>query len=126
MKENTREINYNSFVQNRRGDYRENFFSIFVDNLNHKANLLCLWGLFKPFGKVRDIYLSVADGQRRKGYPFVRFASLEEARKVADMTNEMHVYGWPISTKVAQYDWNNKRSSGSRDDSRKFTDDGPK
>ena len=70
-------------------------------------------GLFKPFGKVRDIYLSAANSSRKKGFAFVRFESLEEARRVADMTDGMHIYGWPISSGVAQYGWNSRRRAGS-------------
>ncbi|KAK3199347.1 hypothetical protein Dsin_022762 [Dipteronia sinensis] len=66
------------------------------------------------FGKVRDIYLAAANGVRKRGFAFVRFATMEEARKVAEMTNEMHVYGWPISTKVVQYGWNKRRMYVSR------------
>ncbi|KAK2665489.1 hypothetical protein Ddye_004063 [Dipteronia dyeriana] len=56
MRENTRERNSNSFGQNGRGDYREKLFSIFVDNLNHKADLLCLWALewLSMIGTIKD------------------------------------------------------------------------
>ncbi|KAK1582065.1 hypothetical protein Q3G72_011534 [Acer saccharum] len=36
---------------------------------------------------------------------------MKEAVKVAKMVDEMHVYGWPISSKVAAYGWNGRRST---------------
>ncbi|KAK0601335.1 hypothetical protein LWI29_023255 [Acer saccharum] len=90
-------------------DFRDNLFSIFVDNLNSKVDLECLWGLFKPFGKVRDVYLLTEKASRRSKFAFVRFESLEEATKVAKTTNRIHVYSWPISTKVASQDWKNMK-----------------
>ncbi|KAK2659849.1 hypothetical protein Ddye_006382 [Dipteronia dyeriana] len=114
MMREDRERSSDSYNHERYSDFREKLYSIYLNNLNPKVYQVCLWGLFKTFGKVRDIYLSAAIGFLKRGFAFVRFVSLEEARKVAEMTNGMHVYGWPISTKVAQYGWNKKRLSGSR------------
>ncbi|KAK2640223.1 hypothetical protein Ddye_028018 [Dipteronia dyeriana] len=47
-----------------------------------------LWSLFKVFGRVRDIYLSAATERRKIGYAFVRFGTIEKARRVADKTND--------------------------------------
>ena len=96
------------------GGFRDNLFSIFVDNLNAKVDYECLWGLFKPFGKVRDVFLSAEKSTRSSKFAFVcfvRFETMEEANKVAKTTNGMHVYNWPIVTKMASYDWNKRRSS---------------
>ncbi|KAK2654193.1 hypothetical protein Ddye_014049 [Dipteronia dyeriana] len=65
--------------------------------------------MFKPFGKVRDIFLSSKKTFRRSCYAFIRFETLEEDRKVALMVDGMHIYGWPINTKVVEYDWNDRR-----------------
>ena len=73
-------------------------------------DLECLWGSFKPFGKVRDVYLSFNKVSRRSKFAFVRFESLEEATNMAKTTNGMHIYSWPISTKVASQDWKNRRT----------------
>ncbi|KAK3230290.1 hypothetical protein Dsin_002171 [Dipteronia sinensis] len=70
-----------------------------------------LWGIFKAFGKVRDIYLSPKPNSRKSCFAFVRFATMEEASKVFGLTNGMHVYGWPISVRIASYGWNNRRTS---------------
>ena len=101
MRENARERNAAFTRNDHRGDFRDNLFSIFVDNLNEKVDYECLWGLFKPFGKVRDIYLSAGKINRSSKFAFVRFDTAEEAVKVAEITNGMHVYSWPIMTKVA-------------------------
>ncbi|KAK1583774.1 hypothetical protein Q3G72_026798 [Acer saccharum] len=58
---------------------------------------------------VRDIYLSPKSRFRRSCFAFVRFATREEANKVAMLMNGMHVYGWPISSKVASLDWSNRK-----------------
>ena len=41
-----------------RNDFRESLFSVFVDNLSPKVDQIYLWELFKPVGRVRDVYLS--------------------------------------------------------------------
>ena len=92
-------------------DFRENLFSIFVDNLNPKVDQRCLWDVFKPFGKVRDVFLSMEKRARRSKFAFVRFETLEEAIKVAKTIDGMIVYGWSIVSKVASYGWSNRRFS---------------
>ncbi|KAK0602078.1 hypothetical protein LWI29_030135 [Acer saccharum] len=108
MRENFRERFSASTGKDSKEDFRDNLFSIFVDNLHLKVDYECLWGLFKPFGKVRDIYLSAEKIRRRSRFAFVRFGTQEEASKVAATTNGMHMYGWPIATKVAARGWKNK------------------
>ncbi|KAK2645152.1 hypothetical protein Ddye_020347 [Dipteronia dyeriana] len=98
-----------------RRDFREELFSIFVDNLNPSVDSMGLWGIFKPFGKVMDVFLSTKNRLRREHYAFIRFGSLEEANKVERMTNEMYIYGWSIVSKVASYGWNRRRSIKSRE-----------
>ena len=100
-RDNSRVRSSNSLGQERRSDFRGNLHSIFVDNLNQKADLLCLWGVFKCFGRVRDIYLPAANKNRKIGYAFVRFSTLEEAKRVAVKTNGMHIYGGAIKVSVA-------------------------
>ena len=67
-----------------------------------------LWNIFKPFGRVRDVYLSSKSRARRSLFAFIRFETMEEATKVARLTNKMYVYGWPIVSKVASYGWNKR------------------
>ena len=108
MRENLRERNAAQSNNDNRRDFRDNLYSIFVDNLNPKVDYECLWGLFKPFGKVRDIYLSPDKSRRTSRFAFVRFGTQEEATKVAMTTNGMHVYSWPIVTKMADRGWKNR------------------
>ncbi|KAK3221127.1 hypothetical protein Dsin_015097 [Dipteronia sinensis] len=123
-RENPRERSVESWDQARRADLRGNLHSIFVDNLNQQADLPCLWGVFKCFGRVRDIYLPAANRSRRSGYAFVRFATLEEAQRVTEMTNGMHIYGWPIKVSVAQYGWKNRRLKSPREAGGNSTEEG--
>ncbi|KAI9174729.1 hypothetical protein LWI28_021923 [Acer negundo] len=90
-------------------DFRENLVSIFVDNVNDQVDTMCIWGIFKPFGKVRDVYFAEVNSKRKIGYAFVRFGSLEKAKKVAGLTNGMHVYGSLIRVKVVEHGWNRRR-----------------
>ena len=46
-------------ANNGRDDFRENLVSIFVDNLNPVVDQKGLWGIFKSFGLVRDLHLSL-------------------------------------------------------------------
>ncbi|KAK3226180.1 hypothetical protein Dsin_006042 [Dipteronia sinensis] len=92
----------------RRKDFRENLFSIFIDNVNPKVNVACLWEVFKVFGRVREFFLSTQKGARQSCFAFIRFDSLEEASKVANKVDGMHVYGWPIRAKIAEYGWKSR------------------
>ncbi|KAK3200315.1 hypothetical protein Dsin_023730 [Dipteronia sinensis] len=95
-----------------RSRFREGLFSIFVDNLNAQVDQKGLWEIFKPFGKVRDVFLSTPKDGIGRCYAFIRFATLSEASKVAKATDGMHVYGWPIWVKLAAYGWKDRRKVG--------------
>ncbi|KAK3219527.1 hypothetical protein Dsin_013497 [Dipteronia sinensis] len=95
-------------------DFRENLFSIFVDNLNSKVDVACLWEIFKSFGRVRDVFLSSKSTSRGKCFSFIRFESLEEARRVAENVNGKSVYGWLINSKVAAFGWKNRRKDSEK------------
>ncbi|KAK3205846.1 hypothetical protein Dsin_019892 [Dipteronia sinensis] len=105
MRENRGERRSGAIGQGRLRDFRENLVSIFVDNLNQQVDQPFSWNLFKVFGRVRDIYLSTATVHRKIGYAFVRFGTIEEARRMAEKTNDMHIYGWSIRAKMAQNGW---------------------
>ncbi|KAK4854852.1 hypothetical protein QYF36_001875 [Acer negundo] len=115
MRKKVRERKSEAFVGKRFNglhgdrDFRHNLVSIFVDNLKPCVNQKGLWGIFRDFGLVRDLYLSPKSRERRSCFAFVRFATREEADRVIRQTNRMHVYGWPIISKVASINWNNKR-----------------
>ncbi|KAI9164681.1 hypothetical protein LWI28_000238 [Acer negundo] len=94
----------------RRKYFRENLVSIFVDNLHFKVDTMCIWRIFKPFGKVKDVYLIGVNENIKKGYASLRFGTIKEAKKVAGLTHGIHVYGWLISVKMAEYGWNRRRS----------------
>ncbi|KAK2643838.1 hypothetical protein Ddye_019033 [Dipteronia dyeriana] len=87
-----------------RKDFRDGLVSIFIGNLNPEIDSMGLWGIFKVFGKVRDVYLSSKKNFNGSVFAFIRFGTLEEAGKVAKNVNGMHVYGRPIVAKVATYD----------------------
>ncbi|KAK1567862.1 hypothetical protein Q3G72_017572 [Acer saccharum] len=95
-----------------RSDYRDSLYSVFIDNINPMTEVDCLWGVFKVFGRVRDIFLSAKISSRRSRYAFIRFGTREEALKVAKTVHGMHAYGWPINASMAEYDWNDRRSAG--------------
>ena len=39
-------------------DFRQNLVLVFVNNINPIVDYVRLWGIFKPFGRVRDVFLS--------------------------------------------------------------------
>ncbi|KAK1580845.1 hypothetical protein Q3G72_000606 [Acer saccharum] len=92
-------------------DFKDSLVSIFVDNLNPKVDQVGLWGIFKPFGWVRDVFLSGRTSSRGSRFAFVRFATTEEASRVARMTNDMQVYGWSVSVKIETFGCKNRRTS---------------
>ncbi|KAK3227970.1 hypothetical protein Dsin_007832 [Dipteronia sinensis] len=98
---------------------RESLAVLLQDNLNPKVDSACLWGIFKPHGQVRDVFLSSVSKSRRSAFAFIRFETEEEAGRVAKRVDGMHVYGWPISAKLASYGWNKRRTSGRRHGDRK-------
>ena len=95
-----------------------------MDNLNPKLDLVSLWGIFKPFGMVRDMFLSSKNSSRRSCFAFVRFASMAKITRVVEMMDGMFIYGWKISSKVAKYGWSSRRSSGLSGCSSKLHDKG--
>ena len=104
-----REVRERSFGEiGVRKDFRASLVSIFVDNLNPIVDLKCLWGIFKAFGLVKDVYLSSKSRNRKSCFAFIRFATMIEAERVVGLTNGMHIYGWSIISKVASVEWANR------------------
>ncbi|KAK0598623.1 hypothetical protein LWI29_036422 [Acer saccharum] len=115
MREKVRErssLNFKQGVKRSQKDFevegrryfREKLHSIFVNNINPVVDSRGLWGIFKPFGKVRDIYLFAKNSTRKSCFTFVRFETLEAAKKVAKLTDGMHVYGWPMHRRLLLLD----------------------
>ncbi|KAK2635508.1 hypothetical protein Ddye_030300 [Dipteronia dyeriana] len=97
MREN-RERNFRFFSQGgevringRRKDFRDKLFSVYVDNMNPVVDSTGLWGIFKFFGRVRDVFLSHKKASRNSSFGFIRFGTLEEARKVASLRKRYEV-----------------------------------
>ncbi|KAI9185836.1 hypothetical protein LWI28_011171 [Acer negundo] len=94
MREKVRERGFDSLRfrgYGRSEDFKSKLASVYIDNLNPVMDQVGLWSFFKPFGRVRDEYLSPKNSSRRRLYAFIYFESLEEATKVARLTNDMHV-----------------------------------
>ncbi|KAK3204151.1 hypothetical protein Dsin_018197 [Dipteronia sinensis] len=88
------QVKSNDWVFSRRRDYREHLFLVFIDNLNPKV-----------FGRVRDVYLSSKKSSRRSSFAFIRFEMKEEAERIVNKVNGMHIFGWPIVSKIASLGW---------------------
>ncbi|KAK2648700.1 hypothetical protein Ddye_016189 [Dipteronia dyeriana] len=71
-----------SFGHGEKRDFRDNLVAIFVDNLNPKVDQIRLWGIIKPFGLVRDVFLSSKFSLRKRRFAFIRFRTMEEANWV--------------------------------------------
>ena len=74
-------LDFNSQVKGR--DFKESLVSVFLGNLNPVVDSVGLWGMFKPFGKVRDVFLSSKKRFQRSCFAFIRFDTVEEARRLA-------------------------------------------
>ncbi|KAK3219252.1 hypothetical protein Dsin_013222 [Dipteronia sinensis] len=59
---------------------------------------------------VRDVFLSLKNSTWRSAFTFIKFKYVAEATKVARLTDGMHIYGWPINSKLAKSGWNNRRA----------------
>ena len=103
------QVKPNGWDLSRNRDFRESLFSVFIDYLNPKVDVGCLWSVFKVFGRVRDVYLSSKKSSRRSSFAFIRFETQEEAKRVAIKVNGMHIFGWPIVSKIASFGWNHRR-----------------
>ncbi|KAK2645345.1 hypothetical protein Ddye_020540 [Dipteronia dyeriana] len=99
------QVKYNIWVFSRRKDYRENLFSVLIENLNPKVDAVCLWGVFKIFGKVSDVYLSPKKSSGRSSFSFIHFKMKEAAKRVVNKMNGMHIFGRLILSKIAPLGW---------------------
>ncbi|KAK3228216.1 hypothetical protein Dsin_008078 [Dipteronia sinensis] len=97
-----------------RKDFRDGLYSIFIDNLKPEVDSKVLWGFFKAFGRVRDVFLSGRSCHRRSRFAFVRFETWEKANKVANLANERNLRRWPIVSKMAAFGWKNRLSPALR------------
>ncbi|KAK2652619.1 hypothetical protein Ddye_012475 [Dipteronia dyeriana] len=95
-------------VKSKEKDFRDSLVPLFIDNLSYNMDVAGLWGIFRLFVKVRDIFLNSKSRSRRSLFTFIRFTTREEVDKVSKMVNRMHVYGWPIHAKVTAYGWMNR------------------
>jgi hypothetical protein len=82
---------------------------VFIDYLNPKVEMGCLCGVFKVFGRVKDVYLSSKKSMMISSFGFIHFEMQEEAKRVAIKVNGMHNFGLPIVSKIASFGWNNRR-----------------
>ncbi|KAK2653360.1 hypothetical protein Ddye_013216 [Dipteronia dyeriana] len=92
---------------------REGLVSIFIDNLNQCLDSFDLWGMFKSFGKVKDVFLSSKKSSQKVCFGFIRFETIKEASKVVKIVDGMLIFGWLIHAKVASFVWKSRRSFGS-------------
>ncbi|KAK3195427.1 hypothetical protein Dsin_026737 [Dipteronia sinensis] len=79
--------------QDGRRNFKESLFSIFVDDLSPKVDVASMWGIFKTYGRVRDVFISTKRNNRRCSFAFVRFETWEKANKVANMGGSSKVDG---------------------------------
>ncbi|KAK3199555.1 hypothetical protein Dsin_022970 [Dipteronia sinensis] len=92
-------------------DFRDGLFSIFIDNISPSLDSRALWRFFKPFGRVRDVYLSLKKSFSGSRFGFVRFETVEEVAWVAKKVNGLFVLGRLLRAKVASFGWKKRRSS---------------
>ncbi|KAK3228262.1 hypothetical protein Dsin_008124 [Dipteronia sinensis] len=85
-------------------DFRDSMFSINVNNLNPVVDSACLWGVFKVFGRVRDVFLSSKNGGRMSFYAFIMFNTLEEANRKQRKVDRKSVLNKDVDQKSSSFE----------------------
>ena len=76
---------------------------LYVGNLPYKVTSDELKSLFSEFGEIVDaVVITERDSGRSKGFGFVEFATLEEAKKAAEAMNQKEMEGRKLVVNYAR------------------------
>ncbi|XVE85396.1 hypothetical protein DITRI_Ditri17bG0087700 [Diplodiscus trichospermus] len=98
----------------RSEDWRDNLFTVCVDNLSVKVPKSALWEVFDVYGTVMDVYIgSPKSWHRHRGTTFalVRYRTLFEMQRAVKSGNNRFIDGWQIRVKKASFRWKNRFKS---------------
>ena len=92
---------------------REETFSVFVSNLPQQISKADIENIFRKAGRLQDVFIpkDKRDNSNR-GFAFVRFANLAEAKKAAEMGKGRVWGGRKLQANLAQFCSNKKRNRG--------------
>ena len=87
----------------RRGLWREEGFSVFILNIPRMLDKFGLQGICRRAGRVWDTYIPTHSNRRaRRRYGFVRFASLEDARRCIKLFDGAIIRGCKLIVRKAR------------------------
>ena len=76
---------------------------LYVGNLPYSVSSDDLKGLFSEFGEIVDaVVITERDSGRSKGFGFVEFSSIEEAKKAIDAMNQKEMEGRKLVVNFAR------------------------
>ncbi|XVE78381.1 hypothetical protein DITRI_Ditri13aG0140400 [Diplodiscus trichospermus] len=90
-------------------NWRENLFSVFVDNLSVRVPQSALWEVFNVCETVVDVYIDLPKSwhfHRGTTFAFVRYRTSSEMQRAVQNGNNRLIDGWQIQVKNASYGWN--------------------
>ncbi|XP_039071384.1 uncharacterized protein LOC120218532 [Hibiscus syriacus] len=83
--------------------YRSGSFTLFIENLPEKIHWKRLESLFCTHDHVIDAFIPNKRNSKGVRFGFIRFATIEEARKAISKMNGSHIYGSKIRVSLAKY-----------------------
>ncbi|XVE86036.1 hypothetical protein DITRI_Ditri18aG0004100 [Diplodiscus trichospermus] len=92
-------------------DWRDNLFTVFVDNISCRVPKSAVWEVFDLYGKVVDVFIGVPKSWRRQKritYAFVRYKTLSEMQKAVQEGNNRLIDGRYIWVKKASFGWKDR------------------
>ncbi|KAE8711102.1 hypothetical protein F3Y22_tig00110303pilonHSYRG00212 [Hibiscus syriacus] len=102
-----RRIDFNNWWKkghtNVRNGYRSGCFTLFIENLPEKIHWKRLGSLFCNHGHVINVFIPNKRNSIGVFFGFIRFATIEEARKAISKMNGSHIYGSKINISLAKY-----------------------
>ncbi|KAE8702505.1 hypothetical protein F3Y22_tig00110482pilonHSYRG00200 [Hibiscus syriacus] len=82
---------------------RSGYISLFIENLPEKIHWKRLESLFSTYGHVIDAFIPNKKNSKGGRFGFIRFATIEEARKAISSMNGVHIYDSRIRVSLAKY-----------------------
>ncbi|KAE8698873.1 hypothetical protein F3Y22_tig00110597pilonHSYRG00992 [Hibiscus syriacus] len=82
---------------------RSGCISLFIENLPEKIHWKRLESLFSTYGHVINAFIPNKRNSKGGRFGFIRFATIEEARKAISSMNGVHIYDSRIRVSLAKY-----------------------
>ncbi|KAE8732205.1 hypothetical protein F3Y22_tig00002237pilonHSYRG00815 [Hibiscus syriacus] len=83
--------------------FRNGCYTIFIENLPQKIHWKRLESIFGTHGQGIDAFIPKKRNSNGVHFGFIRYATIEEARKAISMMNGNHIYGSKIRVSLVKY-----------------------